>query len=62
MCIALMQIMMDGRVNLYHKETKMNLYLWLVDKIVLVAIWFIAAVVGSVVGIYIHATLMEIIK
>ena len=40
----------------------MNLYSWLVDKIVLVAIWLIAAVVGVVVALYIHAILMEVIK
>ena len=44
------------------REIKMNLYSWLVDKIVLVAIWVILAVVGSVIGIYIHAILMEVIK
>lgn len=41
---------------------KMNLYSWLVDKIMLVAIWLVVAVVGSVIGIYLHAILMEVIK
>ena len=40
----------------------MNLYSWLGDKIVLIAIWLVAAVVGSIAGIYIHAILMEVIK
>ena len=40
----------------------MKLYVWVVDKIVLVAIWFVLATVDTMGGWLIHAVVMEVLK
>lgn len=40
----------------------MKLYTWLVGKFVLVIIWLITAVIGTIAGWYMHAILMEVLR